>query len=134
MYPQLDNGVQFRLGKIDKRKDFFIAENREPEAMSKRLFDYFNKFYQVAMFLLLCLLITITSASFGSVFSINNGIVKTLFKAMTKMKRDAVNFSVLNSTENMISKSLIDNGITTIINEVENCHRLKESIGMMKSQ
>ena len=43
MYPQLDNGVQFRLGKIDKKKDFFIAENREPEAMSKRLFDYFNK-------------------------------------------------------------------------------------------
>ena len=88
----------------------------------------------MAVFLLPCLLITITSASFGSVFSINNGILKTLFKAMTKMKRDAVNFSVLNSTENMISKSLIDNGITTIINEVENCHRLKESVGMMKSQ
>ena len=45
----LDN-QQFRLNKINEIKDYFIAEIKERELMSKRLskyiasFDYFDKF------------------------------------------------------------------------------------------
>ena len=43
------NNQQFRLNKINEIKDYFIAEIKERELMSKRLgkyiasFDYFNK-------------------------------------------------------------------------------------------
>ena len=43
------NGQQFRLNRIDKIKDYFAAEIKERELMSKRLskyiasFDYFDK-------------------------------------------------------------------------------------------
>ena len=53
MYPNLNanisNDQQFRLNKINEIKDYFIAEIRERELMSKRLskyiasFDYFDK-------------------------------------------------------------------------------------------
>ena len=53
MYPDvsanISNDQQFRLNKINEIKDYFIAEIRERELMSKRLskyiasFDYFNK-------------------------------------------------------------------------------------------
>ena len=48
----LDN-QQFRLNKIDEIKDYFIAEIKERELMSKRLskyiasFDYFDKSFIV---------------------------------------------------------------------------------------
>ena len=49
IYPNLCNETRFRLNKINEIKDYFIAEIRERETMSKRLsknitaFDYFNK-------------------------------------------------------------------------------------------
>ena len=53
MYPNLSatlsNDQQFRLNKINEVKDYFIAEIKERELMSKRLskyiasFDYFDK-------------------------------------------------------------------------------------------
>ena len=57
------NNQQFRLNKINEIKDYFIAEIKERELMSKRLskyiasFDYFGQFFifylqQVVAFLL----------------------------------------------------------------------------------
>ena len=53
MYPNLSeipsNGQQFRLKKPNEIKDYFVAETKERELMSKRLskyiasFDYFGK-------------------------------------------------------------------------------------------
>ena len=53
MYPNLNanlsNDQQFRLNKINQIKDYFFAEIKERELMSKRLskyiasFDYFDK-------------------------------------------------------------------------------------------
>ena len=53
MYPNLSanisNDQQFRVNKINEIKDYFIAEIKERELMSKRLskyialFDYFDK-------------------------------------------------------------------------------------------
>ena len=53
IYPNLSantsNDQQFRLNKINEVKDYFIAEIKERELMSKRLskyitsFDYFDK-------------------------------------------------------------------------------------------
>ena len=49
MYPQLDNVMQFRLERINKIKDKFIAEIYEKKAMNqtrykyKAVFDYVGK-------------------------------------------------------------------------------------------
>ena len=49
MYPNISNDQQFRLNKINEIKDYFIAEIRERELMSKNLskyiasFDYLDK-------------------------------------------------------------------------------------------
>ena len=49
MYPNLSDPTHFRLNKINEIKDYFIAEIRERESMSKRpskyitLFDHFDK-------------------------------------------------------------------------------------------
>ena len=49
MFPNLNDQQQFRLNKINKVKDYSIAEIKERELMSKRLskyiasFDYFDK-------------------------------------------------------------------------------------------
>ena len=53
MYPNLNasisNDQQFRLNKINEIKDYFIAEIKQRELMSKRIskyiasFDYFDK-------------------------------------------------------------------------------------------
>ena len=49
IYPNLHDQQQFRLNKINEIKDYFVAEIKERELMSKRLskyiasFDYFDK-------------------------------------------------------------------------------------------
>ena len=49
-YPNFNDQQQFRLNKINKIKDYFVAEIKESELTSKRLskyiasFDYFHKF------------------------------------------------------------------------------------------
>ena len=49
VYPNLSNQQQFRLNKINKIKDYFVAEINERELMSKKL---------VNMLLLLTILIS----------------------------------------------------------------------------
>ena len=49
LHPNLNDQQQFRLNKISEVRDYFIAEIRERELMSRRLskylasFDYFDK-------------------------------------------------------------------------------------------
>ena len=79
--------------------------------------------------------------SLSLVFPVKNGIAKKTFKN-NEIKKNKHNKTVLiarskvNSIESIISKDLkyeiIHEGFTTIINEAENYHKLKESIRMMK--
>ena len=63
IYPNLNDQQQIRLNKINKVRDYFVAEIKERELMSKRLskyiasFDYFERYLivlseQVVAFLL----------------------------------------------------------------------------------
>ena len=100
--PNLNN-QQFRLNKIREIEEYFIAEIKERELVSKKLskyisfFDYFDKS-------LIVLLVTsggvsiasfatatgvpigITSASFSLAFSLCTGLVKKLLKATINKK------------------------------------------------
>ena len=155
------NEQQFRLNKINEIKDYFLAEIRERELISKNLskyiasLDYFDKSLNV----LSLLSGSISIASFASVigapvgiigaicgftFSIRSGFVKMFLKTIRnkKQKRNKIVLlarSKLNSIESKISKALADNVINhedfeTIINEEKNYRELKESIIMMNSQ
>ena len=44
MYPNISNDQQFRLNKINEIKDYFIAEIKERELMSKILIKYITSF------------------------------------------------------------------------------------------
>ena len=97
IYPNLSaipsNEQQFRLNKINEIKDYFIAEIKERELMSKRLskyiasFDYFDKSLIVLSVTTgsisipsfttdIAAPVGMTSASFSLAFSIFTGIVK----------------------------------------------------------
>ena len=93
MYSNLSNQTQFRLNKINKVKDYFMAEICERVAMSKRLtkyiatFDYFDK-------VLLVLSATIGGVSivfFASVIGVPVRIASTnfsfAFSTTTEIKR-----------------------------------------------
>ena len=104
MYPNLSaNGQQFRLKKTDEIKDYFIAEIKERELMSKRLskyiasFDYFDK----SLIVLSVTTGSISIASFATVigapvgmmsascslaFSITTGFVKKFLKTTRDKK------------------------------------------------
>ena len=74
MYPNLNGQQQFRLNKINQVKDYFIAEIRERELMSKRLGKYFPSFDSSDKSLIVLSLIVATSgsvsiASFASIAS-----------------------------------------------------------------
>ena len=92
VYQNLDD-QQFLLNKINEVKDYFIAEIKERELMSKRLskciasFDYFDKplvvlsaisgSISIASFAtVIGAPIGIASASFSFAFSMSTGIVK----------------------------------------------------------
>ena len=153
------NDQQFRLNKISEIKDYFIAEVKEIELMSKKLskyisfFDYFGKS-------LIVLLVTIGGVSIASfataigapigipaaslsfAFSLRTGLVKKLLKpARNKRKKHnkivMLARSKLNSIESKIFEALINNQIShedfiTIINEERNYRALKEGIRMIK--
>ena len=151
-YPNLNaisssDQQQFRLNKINEIKDYFVAEIKERELMSKRLskyiasFDYFDK----SLIVLSVTTGSISIASFATVigapvgmmsascslaFSITTGFVKKFLKT-TRNKKKKHNKIVmlarsrLNSIESKISKALINNEIShedlrTIINEEKN--------------
>ena len=44
IYPHLSSQTQFRLNKVNKIKDYFIAEIREREPMSEGLNNYIASF------------------------------------------------------------------------------------------
>ena len=60
MISNLDN-QQFRLNKINEIKDYFIAEKKERELMSKRLSKYIAFFYYFDKYLI------VLSATSGSI-------------------------------------------------------------------
>ena len=166
MYPnlsatQLSEQQQFRLNKINEIKDYFVAEIKERELMSKRLskyiasFDYFDKpliilsvtngSISIASFAtIIGAPVGIVNASFSLAFSISTGIVIQLLKT-TKNKKKKHNKIVmlarskLNSIESRISEALINNEIihddfVVIINGEKKYQELKESIRMMNNQ
>ena len=165
VYPNLNanlsNDHQFRLNKINEIKDYFIAEIKERELMSKRLskyiasFDYFDK----SLIVLSVTTGSISIASFATVigapvgmmsascslaFSITTGFVKRFLKTIRnkKIKNNKIVMlarSKLNSIKSKISEALINNEIShedfmTILNEEKKYRELKESIRMMNNQ
>ena len=155
------NNQKLRLNKISEIEDYFIAEIKERELMSKKLskcisfFDYFDKSLivlsvtsggvSIASFAtFIGAPIGITSASLSLAFSLCTGLVKMLLKATTNKKKKHNKIvmlarSKLNSIESKISEALISNQIShedfiTIIDEERNYRELKERIRMMKSQ
>ena len=165
MYPNLSanasNDQQFRLNKINEIKDYFIAEIKERELLTKNLskyiasFEYFDKsliFLSVATgSISLASFVTVAGAPVGImssscslIFSITTGFVKKLLKT-TRNKKQKDNKIVmlarikLNSIESKMSEALINNEIShedfmTILNEEKKYRELKESIRMTNSQ
>ena len=165
IYPNLStipsNEEQFRLNKINKIKDYFLAEIRERELISKNLskyiasLDYFDKSLNVLPILSGSISIAsfasvigapagIIGASCGFTFSFTSGFAKKVLKTIRNKKKKHNKIimlarSKLNSIESKISKALMDNEIShedfeTIINEEKKYRELKESIRMMNSQ
>ena len=104
IYPNLNDQQQFRLNKINEIEDYFVAEIKERELMSKRLskyiasFDYFDKSLifssvttgsiSIASFAtVIAAPVGMASASFSLAFSISTGIVKKLLKATRSIKK-----------------------------------------------
>ena len=165
MYPNVSantsNDQQFRLNEINEIKDYFIAEIRERELMSKRpskyiaSFDYFDKSLidlsvanasiSIASFAtVIGAPAGIMSASCSLALSITTGFVKTFLKIIINKKKKDNKIvmrarSKLISIESKISEALINNEIShedfmTILNEEKKYRELKESIRMMNSQ
>ena len=147
IYPNLAaNEQQFRLNKINEIKDYFLAEIRERELISKNLskyiasLDYFDKSLNVLSILSGSISIAsfasvigapagIIGASCGFTFSITSGFVKKFLKTRNKKKKHnkiiMLARSKLNSIESKISKALTDHEIIhedfeIIINEEKN--------------
>ena len=141
------NNQQFRLNKISEIEDYFIAEIKKRELMSKKLSkyisfcDYFDKSLIVlsvtsggvsmaSFATVIGAPIGITSASLSLAFSLCTGLVKKLLKATRNKKKKhnelvMLTRSKLNSIESKISEALINNQIShedfiTIINEERN--------------
>ena len=138
IYPNLNaipsNEQQFRLNKINEIKDYFVAEIKERELMSKRLskyiasFDYFDK----SLIVLSVTTGSISIASFATVigapvgmmsascslaFSITTGFVKKFLKTTRNKKKKHNKIvmlarSKLNSIESKISEALMNNEIS----------------------
>ena len=77
MYPNISNEQQIRLNKINEIKDYFIAEIRERELMSKNLSKYIASFdYLDNSFIVLSVAIgSISIASFARVIGAPVGIM-----------------------------------------------------------
>ena len=151
---------QFRLNKINEIKDYFIAEIRETELMSKNLSQYIASFeyFDKSLIVLSVATGSISIASFATVigapvgmmsascslaFSITTGFVKKFLKTIRNKKKKHNKIvmlarSKLNSIESKISEALINNEIShedfmTILNEEKKYRESKESIRMMNS-
>ena len=166
MYPNLtpsplNDQQQFRLNKINEIKDYFIAEIKERELMSKKLSKYIASFDYSDKSLIVLSVATgsIAIASFATVigapvgimkascslaFPITIGFVKKFLKTTRNKKKKHNKIvmlarSKLNSIESKISEALINNEIIheenmIILNEETKYRELKESVRMMNSQ
>ena len=165
IYPNLSaipsNEQQFRLNKINEIKDYFIAEIRERELMSKNLSkciassEYLDKSLIVLSVATASISVAssatiigapvgIMSASFSLTFSITTGFVKKFLKTIRnkKKKRNKIVIlarSKLNSIKSKISEALVNNEIShenfmIILNEEKKYWELKQSIRMMNSR
>ena len=141
------NNQQFRLNKINEIENYFIAEIKEREVMSKKLskyiasFDYFDTslivlsatsgtISIVSLATVIGAAIGIASASLSLTFSLCTGLVKKLLKATRNKKKKHNKIvmlprSKLNSIESKISETLVNNQIShedfmTTINEERN--------------
>ena len=157
----LSNEHQFRLNKINEIKDYFVAEIKERELMTKRLskyiasFHYFDKslivlsvttgIISIASFVTaIGIPVRMMSASCSLAFSVTTEIIKKLLKTTRNKKKKHNKIvmlarSKLNSIESKISEALINNEVShedflIIINEEKKCWELKENIRMMNSQ
>ena len=155
------NNQQFRLNKISEIEDYFIAEIKERELMSKKLCKYISFVYYFDKSLIVLSVtsggvsvasfatvigapIGITSASLSLAFSLCTGLVKKLLKATRNKKKKHNKIvmlarSKLSCIKRKISEPLINNQIShedfiTIINEERSYRELKDSITMMKCQ
>ena len=147
IYPNLNDQQQFRLKKNNKIKDYFLAEIKERELMSKTLskyiasFDYIDKpiivlsatsgSISIASFAtVIGTPVAIASASLSLTLSKSTGIVKKLLKTIRNKKKKHNKVAMLarsksNSIESKISQALIYNEIShedfmIIINEERN--------------
>ena len=165
MYPNLSanisNEQQLRLNKINEIKDYFLAEIRERELISKNLSKYIASFEYLdkSLIVLSVANVSISIASFATAigapvgimsascslaFSISTGFVKKLLKTIRNKNKKHNTIvmlarSKLNSIESKISEGLINNEISledfmTIRNEEKKYPELKKSIRMMNSQ
>ena len=138
IYPNLSaipsNEQQFRLNKINEIKDYFLAEIRERELISKNIskyiasLDYFDKSLNVLSILSGSISIAsfvsvivvpagIIGASYSFSFSITSEYIKRFLKTIRnkKKKHNTVAMlarSKLNCIENKISDALMDNEIS----------------------
>ena len=111
MYPNLSanisNEQQFRLNKINETKDYFLAEIRERELISKNIskyiasLDYFDKSLNVLSILSGSISIAsfatvigapagIIGASCGFTFSIKSGFLKKFLKTIGNKKKKTI--------------------------------------------
>ena len=157
----LSDQQHFRLNKINEIKDYFAAEIKERELMSKILSKYiaFCDYFDKSLIVLSATSGSISIASFTTVigtpigianayliltFSLSTGIVKKLLKTTRDKKKKHHEIimlarSKLNSIEGKVTEASINNEIShgdlmVIINEEKNYRELKESIRMMNSQ
>ena len=157
------NEQQFRLNKINEIKDYFLAEIRERELISKNVskyiasLDYFDKSLNVLSILSGSISIAsfatvigapagIIGASCGLTFSITSGFVKKFLKTIRSKKekllktirseKEKHNKIVIlaRSKSNSIESKISHKNFETIINKEKKYWELKESIGMMNSQ
>ena len=161
IYPNLNNQQLFRLNKINEINNYFVAEVKERELISKTLSKYIASFEYVDKFLIVLSvtssinsttsfvtvitpLIGIESASFSLSFSILTGIVKKLLKTRQNKNKKHNKIvmlarSKLNSIESKIYEALINNEISheefmILIKKERNYREIKESIRMINSQ
>ena len=158
IYPNLaaniSNEQQFRLNKINEIKNYFLAEIRGRELISKNLskyiasLNYFDKSLNVLSILSGSISIAsfatvigapagIIGASCGLTFSITSGFIKKFLKTIRNKKKKHNKIvmlarSKLNSIESKISEALINNEIShedfmTILNKEKKYRELKHS-------
>ena len=102
IYPNFYDRQQFRLNKTNKIKNYFVAEIKKRELMTKRLskyiasFDYFDNSLRILSITTGSISIasfpTVIKASVGIVsaslaFSISTGIIKKLLKTIRNKKK-----------------------------------------------